>query len=344
MGGGLVLSEPFAFNGFNHNGYGITEAVPIAGEFFDYLFHTYHDADSKSWNRKTQYFEQQKERGSYYERSCVNLEDQDIKNIKLKEITGLERYYDVIADGFDGRKANQLIIESNETGSKWGYLVHDAYENIYNYGKSAYQIQRQEFIMQRDLMKFLRPVFGSHLNLHEALGGLDQGWRPDFDVDIHPVTEAPDEKHAREGKIGAYKDRMYPIEAYAQPIKTILVEVLGYDAIERPDKTITTSCSNPNERFYDYILMGWKIEQLPRYVWDEDSDKYVKEPPPNAAVVYKELELGEELKNLKNSLSLEDREKFFKNPKSRANDMARMAIDFIDGKYHWYTKTPGALR
>lgn len=53
-----------------------------------------------------------------------------------------------------------------------------------------------------------------------------------------------------------------------------LVQVVGFDKIETQlNKVITTSKLNINETFFNYLLMEWKIYQLPRYVIDQDNKK-----------------------------------------------------------------------
>ncbi|MCL2869593.1 hypothetical protein FWF48_02180 [Candidatus Saccharibacteria bacterium] len=331
MPSGEVLSEPFAFNGFNHNMYGITEAVPIAGAFFDYLFHTYHGTDSTTWDERIARLEEWSKQESYDtdwpKILGTNLDQPKTKQHYLRQATNWGRFYDIFSDGFNVQKANEWILEEREAGTSfWSESIHDGFDHIYANGQSSYQIQRQEFVIQRDLMAFLKPVFGSHLNVHEALGGLDSGWNPNFEVNIHPVTIAPDDERARGGKIRAYTNRMYPVETYAQPIKTILVQVLGYDAIERTDKTITTSCNNPNERFHDYILMGWTIHQVPKYAWDNKLDKYTEAPAAGAAVMRQELELAEELVKITADASLEERAQFFENSESHLRDIGQVVI------------------
>lgn len=79
--------------------------------------------------------------------------------------------------------------------------------------------------------------------------------------------------------------------------KDIIVQYLGYDAIERFDqngmrastlaankdsdklflfnpRVITSSCLNVYERYYNYLLMDWTIQRLPRYCYNYETKTY----------------------------------------------------------------------
>lgn len=59
-------------------------------------------------------------------------------------------------------------------------------------------------------------------------------------------------------------------------LKDILVQACNYDSIESQFyRTITTSKFNIYETFYDYILHDYKIYQIPKKVYDEQTEKYI---------------------------------------------------------------------
>ena len=39
---------------------------------------------------------------------------------------------------------------------------------------------------------------------------------------------------------------------------------------------ITTSCIHPNERFYEWIKNGWRIQVLPRMIWSTREQRFVE--------------------------------------------------------------------
>ncbi len=118
--------------------------------------------------------------------------------------------------------------------------------------------------------------------------------------------------------------------------KDILVQYLGYDSIERAIPkdspyylsknlyyasygfdysnypSILTSCSNPNERFYNWKLMDWDIKQLDRMLWDEEEKRFVKSPTRNFHQSDKEIALGKEIEAIKREVPLQKRKEYFR--------------------------------
>lgn len=136
---------------------------------------------------------------------------------------------------------------------------------------------------------------------------------------------------------------MYLKKILMQHFKDIVVSYIGYDSIERfqpngklieiphnwgefpsfyhyrdsyfyrTPRIITTSCRNINERFYNHLLMGWKIHRIPRYIWNENLQKFEKEQNyMNYVQSEKEEILGEEIKSIKRLVLLKDRYKYFR--------------------------------
>ena len=101
--------------------------------------------------------------------------------------------------------------------------------------------------------------------------------------------------------------------------KDILVQYVGYDSIERitPDnrfvndelkskapedinRVVTTSCPNPNERFYNVrVMTDWDIRRLPRYYYDEETGIYRTMPILEYHMNEKEEKLEKEISALR---------------------------------------------
>ena len=118
--------------------------------------------------------------------------------------------------------------------------------------------------------------------------------------------------------------------------KDVLVQYLGYDSIERaiPDNrpyylsknlyhasygfkysnypSILTSCSNPNERFYNWKLMNYEIKQVDRMLWNEEEKRYIKSPIRGYHQSDKELLLGKEIEAIKREVPLQKRKEYFR--------------------------------
>lgn len=88
----------------------------------------------------------------------------------------------------------------------------------------------------------------------------------------------------------------------------MLVHLCGIDKIETTNsKTITTTCDNVYERFYNYMLMGWDIVQLPK--WSIREDGIYKESWEHLwhrqmRLTEKEQMYKEEIAELKSKLSI----------------------------------------
>ncbi len=120
-------------------------------------------------------------------------------------------------------------------------------------------------------------------------------------------------------------------------MKDFCVQYLGYDSIERAipyadlnifnniydssngykffnnPRTITTSCININERFYNWLLMDWQIKRVPRYFWNDQSKKFELE---QADYIFhktdKEEILEQEIESIRNQIPRTKRKAYFK--------------------------------
>ena len=94
-------------------------------------------------------------------------------------------------------------------------------------------------------------------------------------------------------------------------LKDTLVQYLDYDSVEtQTPRTITTTCINVNERFYNYKLMDFQIVQLPRMIYEPSTKTYKSMP-----FVYqteKEEILEKEINSIKKLVKREERYKYFK--------------------------------
>lgn len=134
-----------------------------------------------------------------------------------------------------------------------------------------------------------------------------------------------------EDDIESYYD-IYLKKSLLVHFKDIAVQYLGYDSLERfkPNseeiiipktkeydfnfymnpRCITTSYTNVNDRFYNYLLMNWRIYKVPMYVYN--SDKLCYERINNTMKSEKEQTLEQEIRSIKKLVPIEDRYKFFR--------------------------------
>lgn len=120
-----------------------------------------------------------------------------------------------------------------------------------------------------------------------------------------------------------------------QYFKDISVQYLGYDSLERfttknkeikiqnrngeeyqryflaNPRVITSSYPNINERYYNYLLMNWRVDRLPRYVFNDKSKYFEVDEFISNYDVEKEEMLGKEIQTIKKLVPLKDRHKYF---------------------------------
>ncbi len=119
--------------------------------------------------------------------------------------------------------------------------------------------------------------------------------------------------------------------------KDFVVRYLGYDAIERisPDikkvdidesvgrtaeeyiaktpRIITTSSTTPNERFYNYLLMDWVIQRVPKYICNNVNHIFQEESTlKDFYKNEKEEILAEEIASVKRLVPLNQRPNYFR--------------------------------
>ena len=86
----------------------------------------------------------------------------------------------------------------------------------------------------------------------------------------------------------------------------------GYTFADNP-RTITTSEPNVNDTFYNWLLMDWEIQQVPRYYWNENEKCFELE---SEILKYYETEkekiLGKEIASIKRLVPLKERPKYFR--------------------------------
>lgn len=118
-------------------------------------------------------------------------------------------------------------------------------------------------------------------------------------------------------------------------LKDICVQYLGYDSLERfkPNgevikvpyryedynfdflanpRVITSSYPNVNERYYKYLVMGWAVHRVPRYYYNEQTEKFEKSDFSTFYQSETEHELEQEIKSIKKLVPLKERVKYFR--------------------------------
>ena len=130
-----------------------------------------------------------------------------------------------------------------------------------------------------------------------------------------------------------YRD--YKIITLMSYFKDIMVQYLGYDSIERSilthditvmnnlyrfsngydfteNPSILTSCTNPNERFFNWLLMDWNVQVLPRMLWDDKEKRFIQSSITPYHQSDEDKMLAEEIALIKKKVPKQDRKEFFR--------------------------------
>ena len=109
------------------------------------------------------------------------------------------------------------------------------------------------------------------------------------------------------------KYKSYVKRCIIPEFKDVMVSYLGYDAVEIAEKDkIVSSAIRINERFYNYLLMDYKVIRMPRYKYVISGNKYIISDE-GYYCQQKEEEIADEIKTLKLRFpNKEDRKVFFK--------------------------------
>lgn len=178
--------------------------------------------------------------------------------------------------------------------------------------------------LQNDLMHFFKKAYQNR-DFFRSIGLTPQVECYDDYVEKHEEEITRKKRIYPRMKNKSPKDfyNDYQIAVLMSYFKDVMVMYMGYDSIERrikldsnssnSFKVITTSCANPNERFYNWQLMDWTIQKVPRMLLNEQEKIFV---PENTIASYYQTEkeeiLGEEIASIKRERPLTLRREFFR--------------------------------
>lgn len=246
----------------------------------------------------------------------------------------------------------QILYKDNKTEG-YDYVVKRGYDyfhrhNVYSYESFLSELntcynERQEIIKEQinsqesfwkmhvyenlinDIISFFKQAY-SNGDFFKAIGRILQVQCFDNFEKIHKKEmDEQDRLHEKYPYMGNGRDfyEDYVIFELMSYFKDIMVQYLGYDSIERriklnPNKdnifkVITTSCTNPNERFYNWLLMDWNIHRIPKMYWNEEEKRFIKENSiSNYYQTEKEDVLGKEIGAIKREVPKQYRKEFFR--------------------------------
>jgi len=150
--------------------------------------------------------------------------------------------------------------------------------------------------LKYDLMDFFEKCY-SKKDFFYSFGRVIKVHREETVFDMYKKYLEDDSAHEKRG----FYDN-YCVITLMSYFKDILVQYLGYASIERAlpkydlnivnnlyrfsngytlsqTPRILTSCTNPNEQFYNWSLMDWEIQRIPRMIWNEKEQRFIQENP-----------------------------------------------------------------
>ena len=197
-------------------------------------------------------------------------------------------------------------------------------EKLETFIQSGYGDQTDHF--ELDMLYFFKNAYRDN-NFFGSIGSIimmNNDHQLEFDLKTRKNYEDPVKLEIDKAE--------YFIYLLLRRMKDICVMYLGYDSVESKEpngdkivinkdgeydldflahpRVITTSCDNANDRFYNYMLMDWRIDKMPRYYYDIASGKYVLLPT-NIAIE-KESMIRDEIESIKKLTPREERYKYFR--------------------------------
>ena len=187
-------------------------------------------------------------------------------------------------------------------------------------------------LLQDDLLSFLRKVNSDPETLNKIRGSINYNKIPEY-IRMYKklplyVGESPFEIESVFGKENTKNLLLL--------LKDICVQYLGYDSIEqvKPDGTflkfpdyyylypkdyltyfekpriITSHNSNVTQRFFNYLLMDWKIQESPKYFFNPETNRFELEQ--SQKFFSRDEIYQEEIDSIRRLVPLKDRPKYFR--------------------------------
>ncbi len=194
-------------------------------------------------------------------------------------------------------------------------------------------------LLQRDLINFLQTARFDNDFINKLNEKIDKSRIPTYVTKDKKIpyyvgvngSESPYEIEALFGKYNTKELLLF--------LKDICVQYLGYDSIEqvKPNgeiltfplyyayypldyytyldkpRVITSSDINTNERYYNYLLMDWKVQKVPKYVYNSSTHKFEMSPEQKVYIQPQKEEIyKEEIESIRKLVPLKERMKYFR--------------------------------
>lgn len=110
-----------------------------------------------------------------------------------------------------------------------------------------------------------------------------------------------------------YGSRYMEINDMLEILKSILIQSCNIDSLESSlPNTIMTSKFNIYETFYNYLLMDFNIQVIPKKIYNLKEEKFIEFRQNKFFVPTSEIKLKKEIESIKKYVKQEDRYKYFR--------------------------------
>ena len=132
-------------------------------------------------------------------------------------------------------------------------------------------------------------------------------------VDMKKTTGYKPKFFYRKNEYSDYPKRFLERADGLDIMKSVLIQACDVDSLEGSmPNTIQTSKINIYERFYNYLLMDFTIQRVPKKIYDPKLERFVDYNRSEFLMPDSELRLKEEIEAIKKHVKIKDRPKFFR--------------------------------
>ena len=168
----------------------------------------------------------------------------------------------------------EKIINNNPTNSKefllykWTYDMLLFLKNAYSKKPFFEAISRQIRVDNiDDLFEKYNKLYGTFVSNENSV--------------VHDIQEQILKNHFKDINVQYLGyDALETYSPNGEPIKPVSFKLIVEDGptdFQKTPRVITSSVINPNERFFNYLIMGWKVHRLPRYRFNDETGMYSTE-------------------------------------------------------------------
>lgn len=217
----------------------------------------------------------------YKDKEVLTFVDGSLKNISFEE--------------FEKRKTKQMLKYINNN------IKNAREENRSEFRKSSCMILEDR--LELDLLNFFKNCYSAE-NFFQGFGRYIYMFsEDDYYKNIYSKLKNKEDSFE-------FSYLCYQREIILQWLKDVYVQYLGYHSVERFQKTIVSSATNIYELFFNYIIEGFRIDQVSKYVFNENKKSYEERKVNEFFVSDRELRFKQEAEAILRRVPERERRKY----------------------------------